>query len=197
MHEAEPVGRPVLVHRFAQVGRRAVVVEIHGAIGPGRPHLLRNAFGLNALLLLAGGQLLLQLAQLGHVGVGAKPAQHLAGGLVANGPGPAQKPAVLAIVAAQREGVFPGLARSDAGQVAGIHMPPAGPGSCTCRQPVALHLLQASGPCSRTTAGCTRKYGPWHRPSRPAGQCYRPGRQSRCGCGPAPRCARAAREFPP
>ena len=63
---------------------------------------------------------MLQLAQLGHVGVGAEPAYHRAAG-VPNGPRPAQKPAVLPVVPPQREGVFPGLPGLDGGQVPGIH----------------------------------------------------------------------------
>ena len=141
VHEAEPVRRVVFFHALAQVGGRAVVVEVHGAVGLGRPHLLRNALGLNAQLFLALGQAFLQAAQLGHVGVGAEPAHHLVGGRVADGPRPAQKPAVLPVVPPQREGVFPGLARGDARQVAlvdaghqlgVVHLLPA----------PALHFLQ-------------------------------------------------------
>jgi len=140
MHKVQPVGRAVLLHRFAHVRRHAVVVEVHGAVGAGRPHLLRQAFGLNAQLLLASHQLLLQLAQLGYIGVGAKPAQHRAAG-IADGPRAAQKPAVLPIVPPQRESVFPGLPSLNGGEVALIHASHQG-GLVHAHPAPALHFGQ-------------------------------------------------------
>ena len=114
------MGGAVLLHRLAQVRRRALVVKVHRAVGQGRPYLLGQAFGLNAQFLLAGPQLQLQLAQLGHVGIGAEPARN-GPARVADGPGPAQKPPEFAVVPPQRKGVFPRLARLDASQVARVH----------------------------------------------------------------------------
>ena len=56
-------------------------------------------------------------ALLGHVGVGAQPAQNAPGG-TAHRHGAGQEPAVLAVVPAQREGVLPGLSSPDGAEEA-------------------------------------------------------------------------------